>query len=533
MQNRPPLENTNFPPQNMQEEQKVSIDWSTESVACEAHPDVNEDAILADEEHRAFGVFDGMGGHDDAEAAAKASAEYMKGRLLEIEGGLSLEEAREKFAQIIKETDIFLQEKFQNYKDKKPATTCSVLKIHKDERGREWALIGSVGDSRVYKISPGGALEQMTKDDDSINDIRNWPGIDEQTRIAAQEKMARKIANARSLGELEDKEKSFFMTRNVITIALGLNIEAPAISALHLEKGERFLITSDGIHDNLTTGEIEETVNELGTPAEISKKLVEKSLARSRQGKDEEPRAKPDDMTAIVVEIEPSKEKAKGALGTIEKVKKAARAMGDSLKIFPEAIGELAEAEAGEYKPAGRKKIANKSSAPKINLLNNKLEGQTKIPPRITKQAPERKPEDAQELRAIAWDIEKSISEGQRLVHDEGLYVSAEEELNTALHLLQRLKEAHYEDEYAVAEQAEKIADFEYKITQLKNKVGPINKDAAAAIEKEREIERAQKIAEIKAIIEASRAQQTTDQDELLKKRAEKVAEIRAKIKGN
>jgi len=64
--------------------------------------------------------------------------------------------------------------------------------------------------------------------------------------------------------------------------------------------GDRILLCSDGIHDNLTNDEIEEIVKQADSTT-VAQTLVEHALERSRQESSVTMRAKPDDMTAVVI----------------------------------------------------------------------------------------------------------------------------------------------------------------------------------------------------------------------------------------
>jgi PPM family protein phosphatase len=64
--------------------------------------------------------------------------------------------------------------------------------------------------------------------------------------------------------------------------------------------GDRILLCTDGIHDNLTDLEIEAILRKAPRNA-AARQLVEYALLRSREERQVIIRAKPDDMTAIVM----------------------------------------------------------------------------------------------------------------------------------------------------------------------------------------------------------------------------------------
>jgi protein phosphatase len=85
-----------------------------------------------------------------------------------------------------------------------------------------------------------------------------------------------------------------------ITHYLGVPGVKPRIYAIDIQKGDKLVLTSDGIHDNLRDDEIAEIVGLSPDNKTAVETLTRASLARSQE---EHPRAKADDMSAIVVEI--------------------------------------------------------------------------------------------------------------------------------------------------------------------------------------------------------------------------------------
>jgi len=72
------------------------------------------------------------------------------------------------------------------------------------------------------------------------------------------------------------------------------------IDQISIGPGDRILLCTDGIHDNLTDREIEEIVRR-GARSTAARVLVEHAVQRSRQASSTTMRAKPDDMSAVVV----------------------------------------------------------------------------------------------------------------------------------------------------------------------------------------------------------------------------------------
>ena len=94
--------------------------------------------------------------------------------------------------------------------------------------------------------------------------------------------------------------RRFFDSRNVLFNALGQGEFEPRVGSFDTNRGDRFLLLSDGVSDNLTDTEIASILKDHINPDEAADTLVSAAKTRS---KEKRPRSKPDDMTALVVEI--------------------------------------------------------------------------------------------------------------------------------------------------------------------------------------------------------------------------------------
>lgn len=291
----------NFKPQDdsIEKHEKLILKYAAETIASERHPLENQDSTLVSEVYKTFGIFDGMGGEPAPVLASQTARDYILSRLNEINEGTDIKNAKQILSEIILKTDdaMILASKV-NPKSEHMATTASMIKFHTDSEGKNYAMIANVGDSRVYKINKEGILQQMTVDDGIIathvSDINERKIIEE------------KLSNVRKESDFDKKyQKFFFMNRSKVSKSLGnKEFKSVNIDVVAIEKGDRFLVTSDGIHDNLTFDEMQEIVKQFSTIEEIVKNLKEKSLERSREDKKLEMRAKPDDMSAVLVEVQ-------------------------------------------------------------------------------------------------------------------------------------------------------------------------------------------------------------------------------------
>lgn len=256
----------------------MKIKFFTASKPSATHPKENQDAFFADDKNKTFGVFDGVGGVQHGSEAANWCAECFKREA----GETGLEKAFESCHNL-------LNKKAKSTFGHEIATTATVLKI---SLKRTSALIiwGSVGDSRVYHFIEGH-LTQVSTDDSLVTQAIEQGWINRQ--------QAGKINEATSLKELSTTEKSLFEGRNIITQVMGIGETKLKIGKFGVKRGDLILLTTDGVHDNLVNKEIGQILKQNSKdPAES---LVE---AASRISKGRLLRAKPDDMTAVVVKLE-------------------------------------------------------------------------------------------------------------------------------------------------------------------------------------------------------------------------------------
>lgn len=170
-----------------------------------------------------------------------------------------------------------------------PETTVALLVFCQQQHGTS-IIYAHVGDSRIYLLRPHEPLHRLTDDDGFLSIILATQTITPED--------AQRIDQTVSADQLSEDERGYFEKRNGITQALGeerpLDIH---IDQHDLLPGDKLLLCTDGIHDNLTDVEIEHVMSHSGRTT-VAKRLVEKATWRSQ-----EPhlRAKKDDMSAVVV----------------------------------------------------------------------------------------------------------------------------------------------------------------------------------------------------------------------------------------
>ena len=263
-----------------------------ESAMNAKHPEhPNEDAFFTDSQSGAFGVFDGVGGHASGKIASTETKRYIAERMKNIPNEFTLQQAEAAVTSILQGANEVLYQSGQRENEER-FTTASVVYIWEGDTGERKAIIGNVGDSRVY-LQRGGTLEQITYDD---NELRTYTENETQGR-QLQAKM-NNVADPEA--ELSENERILFKYRHTITQAIGFQSVEPRISVVDIGENDLILACSDGLSDNLADKEIEQRLRAHTDNQATVKTLIQDARARSLDK--EHPRRKPDDTTAVIVE---------------------------------------------------------------------------------------------------------------------------------------------------------------------------------------------------------------------------------------
>jgi protein phosphatase len=233
----------------------------------------NEDRFISDEPLGLFAVADGMGGHKAGEVAAQLAIDTISGFVSRsahdndvtwpygIDDSLSFDGNRLRTAIYLANRRVFrAAESTDDYGGM--GTTIVGLLISGAQ-----AAIGSVGDSRVYRLSAGRLL-QVTTDD-------SWAST-----ILAQDPSLKPADIARH------------PMRNVLTNVLGGRPTVEVRVSEHtLRDGDVLLLCSDGLHNVMDLEAIKEVLAGKAEPEEASRTLVAAALDRGSR----------DNVTALVV----------------------------------------------------------------------------------------------------------------------------------------------------------------------------------------------------------------------------------------
>jgi protein phosphatase len=175
-----------------------------------------------------------------------------------------------------------------------PKTTVALVALSRVDQSPGYSVVYAwVGDSRVYLLSVDQALNRLTTDDGLLTELVRAGLLEEES--------ARRVDQATQPWHLTRQERIFFEKRNGITQALGDEL-TPAIHVKQatILPGDRLLLCTDGVHDNLTDKELE-TLLRQGARTTVARRIVEAAALQSRNDIMEDMRSKPDDMSAVVI----------------------------------------------------------------------------------------------------------------------------------------------------------------------------------------------------------------------------------------
>jgi serine/threonine protein phosphatase PrpC len=217
----------------------------------------NEDSVWAAD--GLYLVADGMGGHEAGELASRTAIEALRGLAVGVPGP---EEAR----RTVRRAHDSVRD-LPSSTGRRPGTTATgvVLTEHGDTPC--W-LVVNVGDSRTYRMA-GGVLEQVTLDHSEVAEL---------------------VAS----GVVAAEEASRHPRRNVVTRVLGGGSQhvEPDVWLLPVSPGDRMVVCSDGLTDELSDARIEAELRAQDGAQAAADRLVAAALAAGGH----------DNVTVIVVD---------------------------------------------------------------------------------------------------------------------------------------------------------------------------------------------------------------------------------------
>jgi PPM family protein phosphatase len=230
-----------------------------------------QDMILAAEP--LFAVADGMGGHAGGEIASLTAVEALKAAFSASRDAAALEDA-------VQAANRAVQDRAAGDPNlRSMGTTLAVAALVPDTSEGDVFLVANIGDSRIYLLRDN-ELSQLT-DDHSV---------------------PQELYRA---GQLTEAEAAIDPRKNMITRALGMPDVEPDLQTLVPFVGDRLLLCSDGLTNEVGFDEIRGVLLRIDDPDEAARTLVD--MANAHGGND--------NISVLIVDVVDDEDRA-GAAST-------------------------------------------------------------------------------------------------------------------------------------------------------------------------------------------------------------------------
>lgn len=288
--------------------------WSGESLASDNHRERNEDCWAVFGPANAIAVFDGVTVATGA-ADASSQARTMFGE--EVNGLKAVDgtQTAQALVQILKKINQAFLAVNSRQQGTHLATTATVGVVLRNQTRASLAY-ASIGDSRIGIWHHDSGRYELAELDDGLLRMLLLPVSHRPAWVAKlltghnlKPDLQLPVADASRLAISLDRDHDpaaasalaqvLFDERNLISQSLGspkLDIHS---GVLPLAAKDRVIFATDGIHDNLTEGEL----TRIAAGANLSEVATALVVRAHEVAQSASPRAKQDDMTAVIIEI--------------------------------------------------------------------------------------------------------------------------------------------------------------------------------------------------------------------------------------
>lgn len=162
----------------------------------------------------------------------------------------------------------------------------------------------NTGDSRIY-LQTNNQLTKLTHDQNLLRAFYEnryeIPNVDKQYVQQHYEEINKNLDSVKNINDFNTIENFFFVNRNIVTGGVGIHNNLWVdVGALTVQPKDIVILTSDGVHDNLTLEDIKSVIQE-SQPTNIAEELVKSAYENATTNKDD--RSKIDDISCGVIVI--------------------------------------------------------------------------------------------------------------------------------------------------------------------------------------------------------------------------------------
>lgn len=262
----------------------ASLNWGSATHAGRIRAQ-NEDNLVAVD--GVYVVADGMGGHEAGEVASQIAVERIRADL-DVDG---LPEASTVVDSIANANNDIFRAAIANPGQAGMGTTVTAIAVIGDQLAGRGAPNLDVNDdgkmTPIMAAEPSEALVLANVGDSRTYLLRH----DRLRRVTVDHSYVQELV---STGHISEDEARTHPRRNIITRALGIEPDVKVDWwTLPLIRGDRFLLCSDGLVDEVADPDILETITTLTDPQEAADRLVDQ--ANEAGGRD--------NITVIVVDV--------------------------------------------------------------------------------------------------------------------------------------------------------------------------------------------------------------------------------------
>jgi len=246
----------------------------------------NQDSILAVDEQGLFAVADGMGGHRGGEVASEVAITTLQASFTEPSIDSLVEAVQSANDAVVTKADADVELRGMG------TTLCVLGRIVTPD---EYLAIANVGDSRLYLLrAPAEPTDEAGEPVAPIDPDQTAviPSLNQEFEQVTEDHSL--VATLVRQGQITKEEAEVHPHKNILTRALGIDARVMIDSWVMIPvKGDRYLICSDGLFNEVSEAEIARVLREQDDPQAASDLLVD--MANAGGGRD--------NISVVIVEV--------------------------------------------------------------------------------------------------------------------------------------------------------------------------------------------------------------------------------------